>query len=110
MATNEAVSGQVLYNDRWIDKKHFRAFVYNGKDEKLANSYQEFSDLISSGVWFISRLQADLALEAAKQEEKLKAEIKESKEKVKEELVPFTPIEEIKEIKSKPVSNSKHKG
>ena len=109
MATNQSVSGQVLYNDRWVDKKHFRAFVYNGKEQKLANSYQEYSDLISSGVWFVSRLQAEIAIENAKQEA-LKVEKEEAKQKVKEALASFTPVHENKEIKKKPELNSKQKG
>lgn len=45
--------GQFYYLDRWVDKKSFRAFVYNEKNEtKLANSYDEFEHLISSGLWF----------------------------------------------------------
>lgn len=45
--------GQIQYLGRWVDKNTFRAFVYSkdGK-EKLANSYQEFQELTSSGLWF----------------------------------------------------------
>ena len=46
------VDEQVLYLDRWVSREHFRAFVYNSTGERLANSYQEFSDLIASGIWF----------------------------------------------------------
>lgn len=46
---------QVLYLGRWVDKDHFRAFVYKiGKEKKLAKSYDEFKELISSGIWFDS--------------------------------------------------------
>jgi hypothetical protein len=45
--------GQFDYLGRWVDKHNFRAFVYNSKgEEKLANTYQEFAALISSGIWF----------------------------------------------------------
>jgi hypothetical protein len=48
--------GQFLYLNRWVDKKSFRAFVYNEKGEqKLANSYAEFETLTNSGVWFASK-------------------------------------------------------
>lgn len=47
---------QFLYLGRWVNKEHFRAFVYNDKHEqKLANSYQEFESLTQSGVWFASK-------------------------------------------------------
>lgn len=52
----KVVVDQFQYLGRWVDKQHFRAFVYdeNGK-EKLANSYDEFMNLTSSGVWFESK-------------------------------------------------------
>ena len=43
---------QVLYLGRWVSREHFRAFVYNSTGQKMANSYDEFSDMISSGVWY----------------------------------------------------------
>jgi hypothetical protein len=43
---------QFLYCDRWVDKKGFRAFVYNDKGEqKLAESYEDYLDLTGSGLW-----------------------------------------------------------
>ncbi len=54
---------QVQYNGRWIDKEHFRAFVYNGTDKKLAESYKQYEDLIATGIWFDSTAKA---LEAKK--------------------------------------------
>ncbi len=47
---------QVLYLGRWVSREFFRAFVYNSTGQKMANSYQEFSDLISSGIWFADKL------------------------------------------------------
>lgn len=49
------VDSQVLYLGRWVSREHFRAFVYNSCEQKIANSYKEFSDLISSGVWFAEK-------------------------------------------------------
>ena len=47
---------QFEYLGRWANKAHFRAFVYNEKGEqKLANSYNEFELLTSSGIWFASK-------------------------------------------------------
>ena len=46
---------QVLYKGRWVSREFFRAFVYNSTGQKMANSYQEFSELISSGVWFAGK-------------------------------------------------------
>ncbi len=52
---------QVLYVGRWVDKVHFRAFVYNEKGEqKLANSHPEFESLIASGIWFESKPEPSL--------------------------------------------------
>lgn len=46
-------SGQFNYLGRWVDKEHFRAFVYGLNDQKkLANNYDEYEKLISSGIWF----------------------------------------------------------
>jgi hypothetical protein len=44
---------QFQYCERWVNKENFRAFVYdiNG-NKKLANSYDEFFKLTSSGIWF----------------------------------------------------------
>jgi hypothetical protein len=47
---------QFLYLNRWVDKAHFRAFVYDRfGNAKLANNYQEFEDLTTSGIWFASK-------------------------------------------------------
>ena len=48
--------GQFQYLGRWVNKEHFRAFVYNDKGEqKLADSYNEFESLTESGIWFASK-------------------------------------------------------
>ena len=46
---------QVMYNNRFVDKATFRAFVYNFEGEKLANSYDEYEEMITSGLWFSDR-------------------------------------------------------
>ena len=45
------IDKQILYMGRWVSREHFAAFVYNNEGQKLAKSYQEFSDLVSSGIW-----------------------------------------------------------
>jgi hypothetical protein len=51
--------GQFQYLGRWVDKEHFRAFVYNEKGEqKLANSYKDYESLTASGIWFASNPDA----------------------------------------------------
>ncbi len=56
---------QVMYLGRWVEKNLFRTFVYKANGEsKLANSYDEFKSLISSGIWF------DLPENIPKEEEK----------------------------------------
>jgi hypothetical protein len=49
------MDNQVLYQGRWVNKDNFRAFVYNAESQKLANSYDEYKDLIESGLWFTSK-------------------------------------------------------
>lgn len=52
---NEKSKKQVMYLGRWVDKEHFRAFVYkSAKEMKLARSYDEFENLLATGVWFDS--------------------------------------------------------
>lgn len=50
---------QVLYLGRWVSREHFRAFVYNKEGKKLVNSYDEFSKLISSGIWEAEPIKAN---------------------------------------------------
>lgn len=54
---------QVLYLGRWVSREHFRAFVYNSSGQKAANSYKEFSDLISSGAWFAEKKDVPVDIE-----------------------------------------------
>ncbi len=59
---NISHQGQFQYLGRWVDKEHFCAFVYD-KDgnEKLAQNYNEFEKLTTSGIWFASREDASLS-------------------------------------------------
>lgn len=51
-----ADNSEVLYEGRWINKIHFRVFVYNEQGEKkLASSYEQYASLIESGEWFSSK-------------------------------------------------------
>ena len=90
--TKKESHGQVLYMDRWVDKAHFRAFVYNTKEQRIANSYNEYENLLASGLWF--NTQAD-ALNAVK----IEAEPK-SKKEIRAEKVEKI-VKEIKEKTSK---------
>ena len=43
----------VFYNNKHIDKDHFRVFVYDKDNKtKLANSYDEYLELTATGLWF----------------------------------------------------------
>jgi hypothetical protein len=68
---------QVFYNGRWVDKEFFRAFVYSTTEQKLAQSYKEYEDLIATGLWFDNRT---MAIDAKKLAESPKAEILELKQ------------------------------
>lgn len=42
-----------MYKGKYVPREHFRVFVYDKKNnQKLANSYDEYLDLTSSGLWF----------------------------------------------------------
>lgn len=57
---NNSHEGQFFYLGRWVDKKHFRVFVYNDKNEtKLVNSFNEYESLIASGLWFAEKPEID---------------------------------------------------
>ncbi len=49
---------QVFYNDRWVDKDHFSAFVYKDSEQKLVKSYNEYEKLIATGLWFDTKAKA----------------------------------------------------
>lgn len=66
-SVKKPINDQVLYQGRWVDKTHFRVFVYSERgDEKLAASYPEFESLIASGIWFASKPDAFLRKEKKK--------------------------------------------
>lgn len=53
---------QVPYMGRWVPKDHFRVWVYNEKEERLANSWDEFQKLIGSGLWYESKEAVENAI------------------------------------------------
>lgn len=65
-ARRDPLPQQVEYQGRWVDKAHFRAFVYNEKEQKLAGSHEEYEKLISSGLWFSCRSDVENHLENKK--------------------------------------------
>ena len=81
---------QVLYLGRWVSKNHFKAFVYNKEGQKLARSYAEYSELISSGLWQAEPLNdiKDLGSENINFE---KEELKESTEIDESNIVEIKP-------------------
>ncbi len=80
--TKTVKTGQVPYLDRWVDREHFCAFAYNETEQRLAKTYDEFSNLLATGLWFDSR---EHALEAI-------AKVSNSTPLAQEEI----PIDEIK--------------
>lgn len=57
---------QVFYNNKWVNKEDFCAFVYRGSDQKLAKSYKEYEELISSGLWSDERREKPIPLAKSK--------------------------------------------
>lgn len=43
---------EFCYLGRWVNKDHFRTYVYSDTEKKLAGSFKEYDDLINSGIWF----------------------------------------------------------
>lgn len=81
--------GQVEYLGRWVDKKFFRAFVYSLTDQKLAKSYEEFKNLVGSGLWFISKEDAQKSVESeVKPDAEVKIFTQYAKKKSKVDLSP----------------------
>lgn len=68
------LSGKVSYLGKMVDIKSFRAFVYSfEKNEgeykllkKLADSWEEYSELVASGIWFSDIDSAEQALKKSK--------------------------------------------
>lgn len=47
---------QVNYLGRWVSKEHFRVFVYDANgNQKLANSYDEYTNLVANGSWLVEK-------------------------------------------------------
>jgi len=61
------VSAQVEYLGRYVDKNSFCAFVYNNEGEKLAKSWEEYQNMVGSGLWHPTK---ELALACKKEEKK----------------------------------------
>lgn len=47
------------FKGRMVDKNQFRAFIFNSKGERhLAETYDEYIEMVSSGLWFDSLIEA----------------------------------------------------
>ncbi len=54
--TKDSVANQVNYLGRWVSKDHFRVHVHGADGQKkLANSYDEFTNLIGTGNWHVEK-------------------------------------------------------
>jgi hypothetical protein len=83
---------QVLYLGRYVDKETFCAFVYGKLNhERLANSYAEYTALVSSGLWFSTKEEA--LSKKGKKEKSGEPEIEENQD--------AEALAKIKEIKAK---------
>ncbi len=75
---------QFEYLGQWHDTKHFRAFVYSATDQKLANNYTEFTNLVGSGLWFPTKAEAIAHVEPVVVEQKIEKIVPALEEKVQE--------------------------
>ncbi len=81
------IEGQFEYQGRWVDKKHFRAFVYSEIEKKLAESYEEYQRLVGSGLWFSTKEEVILSKKDKENAEKMqKVEEKSSNIENKNEI------------------------
>jgi len=45
-----------LFQGKMVPKANFRTFVYSKKgDKRLANSWDEYQELVSSGIWSLEK-------------------------------------------------------
>jgi hypothetical protein len=51
----EVIDKQVLYQGRWVSRQHFAAFIYKKDGQRLVNNYDEFANLIASGLWYAEK-------------------------------------------------------
>ena len=60
--------GQVAYLGRWVNKEHFRVFVYDEDGVPcIAKNYAEYEEMISSGLWFAEKPEKKVASTERKQ-------------------------------------------
>lgn len=59
----------VNYMGNMVDKNSFRVFVYGVNGEKrLAESWEEYQDLICSGIWFTTKESAESVVTDVKED------------------------------------------
>jgi hypothetical protein len=80
---------QVFYNNKFVDKDTFCAFVYSKTKQKLAKTHQEFEKLIATGLWFIDKAAVDADEKSKKKAKKLK------ESEIKDELQPAVDNESL---------------
>lgn len=80
---------QVEYLGRWVDKDSFRTFVYNQEDQLLVKSWEEYQEVIASGLWFSSKpdKKSEVFVDKAQEtEEKPADELKSKRENSKNQF------------------------
>lgn len=67
MVKKKEVVDQVIYLGRYVNREHFRAWVYDANgDQKLADDFNEFEDLLATGLWFAEKQEAQPKVEIIK--------------------------------------------
>ncbi len=60
----------IKYRGMPFPKKHFRTTVYGAnKAKKVANSWEEYQDLVATGLWFDDKKKVEQIMAAQKKEE-----------------------------------------
>lgn len=75
---------QFMYLGRMVNKLHFRAFVYSNEGEKVAEGYDDFMDLINSGIWFSTKEELAVSNAKPKRKNSKKDKVEPQKEELEE--------------------------
>ena len=74
----------IKYRGMPFPKKHFRTTVYGAnKARKVANSWEEYQDLVATGLWFDDKRKVEEMTAANEKKEEIAAEDKKDAKKGK---------------------------
>lgn len=49
------IDNQVLFNNQWVDRKHFGVYLFGiDKEVILITDFEKYKEMIASGKWFLT--------------------------------------------------------